>query len=529
MSDYFNPDNDNFMEAYNKKIYVDKSLLIEKIYQISKEDNKFICVSRPRRFGKSTDADMLVAYFSKGCNSSDLFDHLDISKWSEYKKHLNKHNVIFINIQEFYNITHQIDEMTSLITTAILRDIDDVFPNINYLKKDKLSLSLKDICDQTKEKFIIIIDEWDCVLRNTKSSEEDKDKYLEFMNSLFKGKKYAEMVYMTGILPIKKYGDESAINMFKEISMIDPIPIEEYMGFTDKEVKELCNTYNMDYNKMKLWYDGYHLDNDISIYNPRSIVSTILDNKYTNHWSKTGAFSTLKKQIIRNYDGLKEDVENLIAGQEIKVSIVSFQNDMSLFNSKDDVFTLLIHLGYLGYNNNSKTVYIPNKEVLMSFVEAINTPKYQRTYESIEKSQKLLEATWNLDEKEVAKGIEYMHDQYINSNQMYNNENSLYTTIFLSYYTAQDYYTITREFPTGKGFADIVFIPYNSIHPAMIIELKYDKSVNTAINQIKNKNYPNSLELYHGNLLLVGITYDKDSNGENHKHHICQIEKFQKD
>ncbi|MCD7840324.1 MAG: PD-(D/E)XK nuclease domain-containing protein, partial [Erysipelotrichaceae bacterium] len=291
----------------------------------------------------------------------------------------------------------------------------------------------------------------------------------------------------------------------------------------------LCTKNNINYNEMKNWYDGYHLDNNVSVYSPQSIVTTIMDRKFTNHWSKTGAFTTLKNHIIMDFDGLKEDVESLIAGEEVKVSIVSFQNDMSLFNSKDDVLTLLIHLGYLGYNNENKTVYIPNKEVLLSFVEAIKTPKYKRTSKSIQKSQDLLEATWNLDEETVANNIEYMHDQYINSNQMYNNENSLYTTIFMSYFTAQDYYTISREYPTGKGFCDIAFIPFNPIHPAMIIELKYNKDVNTAISQIKEKNYPSSLELYHGNLLLVGITYDKDNTNEDYKHHICKIEKFIKE
>ncbi|MCD7807805.1 MAG: AAA family ATPase [Erysipelotrichaceae bacterium] len=357
MTIYINPNNDGFNEAVNKKIYVDKSNLIKEIYNMSINKSKFICVSRPRRFGKSTDANMLVAYFSKGCDSADLFNNLNISHWSEYHKHLNKHNVISINIQRFYNIAKNTKDMISLITKSILKDANKIYPSINDLNKYNLSLSLNNICNQTQEKFIFIIDSWDYIFRSPKSHEQDKNDYLTFLNTLFKEMNYVEMVYMTGILPIKKYGDESAINMFKEISMINSVPIGEFMGFTDKEVKDLCAKNNIDYNEMKKWYDGYHLDNNVSVYSPQSIVTTIMDRKFTNHWSKTGAFTTLKNHIIMDFDGLKEDVESLIAGEEVKVSIVSFQNDMSLFNSKDDVLTLLIHLGYLGYNNENKTVY----------------------------------------------------------------------------------------------------------------------------------------------------------------------------
>ncbi len=240
MTIYINPDNNGFNEAVNKKIYVDKSNLIKEIYNISMNESKFICVSRPRQFGKSTDANMLIAYFSKGCDSTELFNNLNISRWSEYHKHLNKHNIISMNIQQFYNIAKNTKDMISLITKAILRDADKIYPSIDYLNKNKLSLSLYDIYNQTQEKFIFIIDSWDYILRSSKSCNQNMNDYLTFLNTLFKEMNYVEMVYMTGILPIKKYGYESAINMFKEISMIDSVPIGEFMGFTDKEVKDLC-------------------------------------------------------------------------------------------------------------------------------------------------------------------------------------------------------------------------------------------------------------------------------------------------
>jgi len=308
--------------------------------------------------------------------------------------------------------------------------------------------------------------------------------------------------------------------MFKEISILNPTPLEEFMGFTEKEVKDLCLKYNMDYLKMKDWYDGYYMTDDLSVYNHRSVVYALLDKKYENYWSATESYEALKVYIDMNYDGLKDDIVKLLAGENVYLNTNKFQNDMTTFKSKDDVLTLLIHLGYLGYNSSAQTCYIPNKEVTSSFIASIEDSSWNETTKALLNSQALLEATWQKDEELVARYIEEAHLD--TSILTYNNENALSYTISIAYINARNHYTMIREMPSGKGYADMMFIPKTD-KPAMIVELKWDQDVKTAITQIKEKNYPQVLEKYKDNLLIVGISYDKKT-----KKHKCQIEEIKK-
>ena len=516
MGIYLNPTNQNFYEAVNKEIYVDKSLLIERIEHLKEKVNKYLCISRPRRFGKSTDANMLVAYYSKGCDSSQIFNRLKISQTELYQKHLNQHNVIHINMQDFLSKTHDIDKMLILLTKLIFRDIKKVYQDIEYFDIDDLIQVLEDVYAEVNERFIFVIDEWDCIFREYKNNKEAQSQYLDFLRNLLKDKPYVSLCYMTGILPIKKYGTHSALNMFKEVSILNPTPLEEFMGFTEKEVQDLCLKYDMDYEKMKDWYDGYKMTDDLSVYNHRSVVYALMDRKYENYWSATETYEALRVYIDMNYDGLKDDVVKLLAGEEVYLNTDKFQNDMTTFKSKDDVLTLLIHLGYLGYNSSNQTCYIPNKEVIDSFVNSIRSSNWNETTKALLNSRALLEATWNRDEELVAKYIEEAHlDTAILT---YNNENALSYTISIAYMYARNHYTIIREMPSGKGYADMVFIPKDD-KPAMIVELKWDQEAETAIDQIKEKKYPKGLEEYRDNLLIVGISYDKKT-----KKHSCRIE-----
>ena len=516
MGIYLNPNNQNFYEAVNKEIYVDKSLLIERVEYLRKKVNKYICVSRPRRFGKSTDANMLVAYYSKGCDSLDIFNDLKISQTELYQKHINKHNVIHLDIQKFLSVNDSIQEMIKDINESILFELIEEYGDIKFIRKDVLSRVLSQIFAYTNESFIFIIDEWDCIFREYKEDKEAQEKYLDYLRLLFKEQPYVELVYMTGILPIKKYGTHSALNMFKEISMVNPTPLEEFMGFTEKEVENLCCQYKMEYEKMKEWYDGYRMSPRISIYNHRSVVYAIMDKKYENYWTSTETYEALQVYIDMNYDGLKDEVVKLLAGEDVRINTDKFQNDMTTFKSKDDVLTLLIHLGYLGYNSSNQTCYIPNKEVTSSFIASIEDSSWNETTKALLNSRALLEATWNRDEELVAKYIEEAHlDTAILT---YNNENALSYTISIAYMYARNHYTIIREMPSGKGYADMVFIPKDD-KPAMIVELKWDHEAETAIDQIKEKKYPKGLEEYRDNLLIVGISYDKKT-----KKHSCRIE-----
>jgi len=520
MGIYLNPTNQNFYEAVNKEIYVDKSLLIHKIEYLRNKVNKYICVSRPRRFGKSTDANMLVAYYSMGCDSHDIFDSLKISQADGYLEHLNKHHVIHINMQDFLSKTHNIEKMILLLTKLIFREIKKTFCEVDYIDSSDIVQIIEDVYVETESRFIFIIDEWDCIFREYKQNKETQKQYLDFLRNLLKDKPYVELAYMTGILPIKKYGTHSALNMFEEISMIDSGLLAEFMGFTKDEVKELCIQYHVNYETMKEWYDGYYITDSILTFSPRSVVSSIVRKKFGNYWTSTETYEALQIYIDMNFDGLKDDVVKMLAGEHVYLNTNKFQNDMTTFKSKDDVLTLLIHLGYLGYNSSTQTCYIPNKEVTSSFIDSIEGSSWNATTKALLNSQALLEATWQKDEELVAKYIEEAHLD--TSILTYNNENALSYTISIAYMNARNHYTVIREMPTGKGYADMIFIPKTD-KPAMIIELKWNQDARTAITQIKKKNYPQVLEKYRDNLLIVGICYDKKT-----KKHTCIIEEMKK-
>jgi len=516
MGIYFNPKNHAYRELLNSEIFVDKSLLIEYTNQIMNTTNKNICVSRPRRFGKSTDANMLVAYYSKGCDSQELFDSLKIAKSKSYQKHLNQSNVIYLNIQSFLSHNNRIEELIEDLTESLYEELADTYSV--SVRKMILSRILESIFVKYEDTFVFIIDEWDCIFREYKNDKEAQRKYLDFLRDLLKDKPYVSLVYMTGILPIKKYGTHSALNMFEEISMIDSGTLSEFMGFTESEVKQLCQRYDVDYNEMKRWYDGYHLTDTISTFSPRSVVVSIIRKHFGNYWTSTETYEALQVYIDMNYDGLKDDIVKLLAGEHVYLNIIKFQNDMTTFKSKDDVMTLLIHLGYLGYNSSNQTCYIPNKEVTSSFIASIEDSSWNETTKALLNSQALLEATWQKNETLVARYIEEAHLD--TSILTYNDENALSYTISIAYMNARNHYTLVREMPAGKGFADIVFIPLGD-QPAMIVELKWNQDAKTAITQIKEKKYPKVLEKYKDNLLLVAVSYDKKT-----KEHTCIIEKY---
>ena len=517
MGIYLNPGKMSFLQATKNPIYVDKSLLIEYTNSLMGINDCKICVSRPRRFGKSTDANMLVAYYSKGCDSLDIFNDLKISQTELYQKHINKHNVIHIDVQKFLSNSEDIDKMIKLLTQRIINEIKKEY-DVELFDETSLSMSFEDIFAKTGEQFVFIIDEWDCIFREYKEDKEAQEKYLDYLRLLFKEQPYVELVYMTGILPIKKYGTHSALNMFDEISMVDPGLLPEFMGLTEKEVENLCIKYDVSFEMMKQWYDGYQLTKEISVFSPRSVVASITRKKFDNYWTNTETYEALRVYIDMNYDGLKDEVVKLLAGEDVRINTDKFQNDMTTFKSKDDVLTLLIHLGYLGYNRENQKCYIPNKEVTSAFINSIEDSNWKETTRALLNSQELLEATWQKDEEAVAKYLEEAHlDTAILT---YNNENALSYTISIAYMAARNHYTIIREMPGGKGYADMIFIPKED-KPALIVELKWDQEVETAIDQIKEKKYYFGLEKYLDNLLLIGISYNKET-----KKHSCKIEKY---
>jgi len=521
MGVYLNPNNIDFQEALNSKIYIDKTELIQHTNSVLRTAQKYICVSRPRRFGKSMAANMLTAYYSRGCDSKKMFQNLKIAQSADFEKHLNQYNVIHLNMQSFLSKTQTVEQMIALITKAVGRDLFQAYPNIDYLDKTILTFVLDDIYQYCHIPFIIIIDEWDCIFRSRKNRKDEQTKYLDFLRDLFKDQSYVALAYMTGILPIKKYGEHSAINVFYEYSMTDASPIEEFTGFTEQEVQDLCEQYQMSFAETKQWYDGYCVDG-ISIYNPKSVVEAMLRGKFSNYWTKTETYEALKEYIELNQDGLRDKIVQMIAGERVRINPNKFQNDMTTFHSADDVLTLLVHLGYLTYDEQEQVVWIPNSEVQQEFINSIEDGGWESVMQAIRQSNQLLQATISGQEETVATLIEQAH-QANASILKYNDENSLSCVISLAYYSAQKNYILHREMPAGKGFADIVFEPKRNCNlPALIVELKWGHSAEEAVEQIKQKNYIECLKNYRGEVLLVGVNYDKQ------KHHTCKIEKIKK-
>lgn len=525
MGIYLNPGTIEFQESINSEIYVDKTMLIERTNAALRTKQKYMCISRPRRFGKSMAADMLAAYYGKDYDSAALFDGLEISHCETFSTHLNKYNVFKINMQEFLSMTQNVDKMLKVLQKRLIKELKYNYPE--YVDCDNLVFAMQDIFSYTGQSFIVLIDEWDCLFREYKQDEEAQRKYLDFLRVWLKDKAYIALAYMTGILPIKKYGTHSALNMFMEYSMTDPGNMAEYFGFTEKEVENLCIEYGMNIEETKAWYNGYGLyshnkQEDIlySIYNPKSVVEAMLRHRFGNYWNQTETYEALKIYIQMNMDGLKDAIIEMLAGNSVRINIGTFHNDMTTFATRDDILTLLVHLGYLTYDVEKESVRIPNKEVAQEYINAISTMDWKEVISSINNSRKLLEALWNLDSDKVAAGVDKAHEEI--SILQYNDENSLSCTISLAFYFAREYYTMIRELPTGKGFADICLIP-RKIHmdkPAVIIELKWDKSVSGAIAQIKEKKYIDALSEYQGNLILAGINYDKKI-----KKHSCLVEK----
>ena len=523
MGIYLNPGNNKFRRAVNSDIYVDKTGLIKYTNSVVNTLQSCVCVSRPRRFGKSMAADMLTAYYSKGCDSRELFSGLEIACDKSFEEHLNKYDTIFLNMQEFLSRSSDVQELLERVESKVIRELKKQYPDAELYDENDLAETMQDIFAEGGCPFVVIIDEWDCIFREFKHDKAAQETYLDFLRDLLKDKEYIYLAYMTGILPIKKYGTHSALNMFDEFSMIDPGPLAEYVGFTEKEVEALCRKYQMDINEIKNWYDGYSFEEIKSIYSPKSVVSCMRLGKLGNYWSQTETFEALQLYIDMNFEGLRDDILSMIAGETVPVNTRSFTNDMTTFRTEDDVLTLLIHLGYLGYYYADKTVFIPNEEIRSEYVSAVAVSDWGEVSKALKNSADTLQAVWQGREKQVAEGIRRAH--FETSHLQYNDENALSYTISLALYAARNFYPVHREFPGGKGFADLVYVPRKRFmdKPALVVELKWDKSAEGAIKQIKEKEYCRSLEEYKGNLLLVGINYDKKTQV-----HTCKIESCRK-
>ncbi len=523
MGIYLNPGNKGFQESIRSKIYVDKTNLIACTNELINTKEKYICVSRPRRFGKSMALEMLAAYYSCGCDSRELFEGFKIARSPAYAQHLNQYNVIYLNMQQFL-IEAESGRVTEYLEQEVLEELQKTYGGLFTRKGIGLARTLREIYIQTDHQFIFLIDEWDCIMRERQESEALQKHYLDFLRNLLKDQDFVALAYMTGILPVKKYGLHSALNMFREFSMTDQAEFEEYTGFTEKEVRALCSRFDMDFAETGSWYDGYSFTQFHHVYNPKSVVEAMRRRRYSNYWTSTETYEALKIYMDMDFDGLQPDMIRLLGGGRIRVNTRSFQNDMRSLKVKDDVLTLLIHLGYLGYDSDTQEAFIPNREIMEEFENAMSVGGWAQILNLLKASEQLLHDTLAGNAEDVAKALDKAHAQAA-SILTYNDENSLACAIGLAYYSARKDYKLIRELPAGKGFADIAFLPLpHTNQPALLVELKYNSSVRTAIQQIKDRQYTQAFDDYTGSLVLVGINYDKNNPN---KPHSCVIEKIQ--
>ena len=520
MGIYLNPNNEMLRQDRNAKVFIDKSMIIANLNTLVNSREKFVCVSRPRRFGKSMAGNMIAAYYSKGCDSRELFKDLKIAQDESYETYLNKLNVIKLDLNAEYMMLKDPSLLIDAMSESVKKELEKQF-GLQFSLNDSLASALLKTYSETGETFIIIIDEYDVLVRE-KVPDTLFNEYLRFLNSLFKNSILSpaiSLAYLTGILPIVRDKIQSKLNLFNEYSMTNPMNLAEFVGFTAEETKGLCEQYGMDYEECKRWYDGYDLKTVKEVFSPRSVVSAMMNHEFGSYWTQTGSYEALKLYILMNFNGMKDDVVTMIGGGKVHVEVESYLNTMTDFRSKDDVFTYLIHLGYLAYDRETQLCYIPNEEIRKQWIISVQyEQEYKPIIKIVEDSKRLLEATINKDEKAVAEALTEAHIRATNP-LTYNNEASFQSAIGLAYFYANLKYTVIKELPTGKGYADLALIPYVPNIPAMIIELKNNKSAESAINQIKEKKYDDLLEHYRGDLLFVGINYDPDT-----KEHQCKIE-----
>lgn len=523
MGRYLNVGNDGF-RAIRKGRYVDKTGLISFINETLGTADKLTCVSRARRFGKSFAVKMLCAYYDKSCDSSELFDGLEIAEDPSYRQYLNKYDVIYLDMTLFISLCGNMKDIMAYIQEQVIQEIADVYPAA--AGEEHLSMAMAKASASAGIKFIVIIDEWDALFREAKNDTDLQKEYIRLLRGLFKSSLTDSMIeaaYMTGILPIKKYGTQSAMTDFREYTMLSPKRLAKYAGFTETEVRQLCEDYGMDFGEAKRWYDGYSFKNVPSVYNPNAIMRAMQNQEFGSYWTETETYEALKIYIDMDFDGLREAILSMLGGEKCPVNTGTFQNDLTSLRSRDDVMVLLIHLGYLAYDGEAEKVYIPNEEIRQEFFLALKHSGHWEIAKLVKESDELLRAALNLNGEKVADAIEKMHSAST-APIFYNNEQALRSVIRLAFISCMEQFREIQELPSGNGYADMVYLPKKgSVMPIMLVELKWNKGAEGAIAQIKERNYPEVFEGYGSEVLLVGISYD-----ERTKKHECVIEKWRK-
>jgi hypothetical protein len=549
MGSILNPTMENSFETLvnfkDKDIFVDKTDFIEKMSAKINADKRFFAVTRPRRFGKTVTAHMLLAYYSKGYIGKKIFDGLHIADKDNYAEHLNKYDVIYIDMNTIDGLfdgysgqkqkVEGVNDLVDYFEYSVIKDLKSSNEFSKCLEKHQIGNmglleTLLAITQDLNTRFIFIMDEWDLVYREYRDDEVLQKKFIKLLKNLFKsdgGKACFALAYLTGILPIKKYNSQSALNGFDEYNMLYPGDYAPYFGFTEDEVANIVKSPNckVSHHDLKSWYEGYKIKG-VDIYNPNSVCKAVTRNECISYWSGTSSNEEFVRLINMDFDGIKEDIINLIEGDEVTFSCVNFQNDMVTIKDKNDVFSLLVCLGYLGCaetkNQYRKVAYVPNAEIKAVLMDIVREQNWYERMETIRRSENLLKAIKELDGTTVATIIQDIHNSPAVALLDYNDEESLtYCVMTGLLWSTLDDYSYHREDQAGKGRVDLVYEPITRRQPLILIEFKYDDSAEEAIKQIKEKEYFKRYAGQYRNIILVGINFSTKT-----KDHQCLIEKL---
>lgn len=504
-----------FRDAVNSEIFVDKSMLIQKVSSNIRTGNRYLCITRPRRFGKSMNAHMLGAYYTKGIDSSGLFDHLKIAKTKEYPEHRNSHNVIFADMSKMPDMCDGYRDYISALIEDLKDDLTVAYPALKNKRYSSVSQMFRD----SGESFIFIFDEWDSLFYKDFMTIADKNAYLSFLKNLLKDQPYVELAYMTGVLPVAKYSSGSELNMFDEYNFMNDTVYDTFFGFSENEVRLLCEKHpgQLTYDDLKRWYDGYYLSNGGSLFNPRSVTKALSRGACLNYWTETGPMNEIADCIEHNIAAVREDAVRMVSGIPVEVDLQGYSAAEPQMNTRDEILSAMVVFGFLSYHEGY--LRIPNHELMEKFQRVLARDSMGEVKEIVDSSKTMLEATLAQDSDKVSEILENVHDREIPFLQ-YNDENALSCVVTLCYLYARKDYHVEREAKSGKGYCDYLFFPKKAGKPAIILELKADDTCEAAIAQIRKKNYMAKAKEYAAEVLLVGIGYNKTE-----KKHRCIIKK----
>lgn len=526
---------DRYRAVLNSPYFVDKTLLLEELIPLLCQEQRFVCITRPRRFGKTVMANMIGAFFQKGADSCDIFDNLLIAGKEDYKNHLNRHNVIFIDFSEMPENCSSYSQYISRILSGLKQDLSNAFPELDIDKEKSVWDILTAVFEKNGQKFIFIMDEWDAVFHMSFITEDNRKEYLQFLKLLLKSKSYVELAYITGILPIAKHSSGSELNMFQEYDMATKIRYSEYFGFLDSEIDMLYERYTKNTvnpritrQELKEWYDGYHTASGERLYNPRSVVCALSDGQLASYWTSSGPYDEIFYYIRNDLEHIRDDLALMVCGESVDARIGEFAAFSMDLKTKNQIYSAMVVYGLLTYDDGR--VLIPNRELMLKYDELLQTEdSLGYVYRLAARSEQMLKATFAGDTDTMAEVLEYVHDTEIPV-LSYNHETELAAVVNLVYLAARDRYRVEREDKAGKGFVDFIFYPLRRNDPCMILELKVDHTPEEAIHQIKEKKYISrfsgklgELPQYTGRILAVGIGYKKKT-----KQHLCTVEELQR-